>query len=509
MRYRFFRLLVAGSLAGSLLGVTAGVVLAAACTTTCYVDVATGSDANDGDTPGTAKKTIGAAIAQVSVGGTVIVAGGIYPEYVVIDKSITVNGANSGIACRSPRPNQESVITGTAAGAVQILANNVTFAGFQVSSGANALQAGIHTNNAINGYLIKNNLISQSQIGLYANSNGVSTVSCNIFDGNNEPGSAGGTGLYSDAGSSGLVIDSNLFRNHLVNHPVNFAAVAPYVNTHTALSITNNTFEGTNGFGVRLLGVNGLTFTGNDVDSNDATLVVVDTGNSNFTITGNTFHDAFHAVRVRDDAGGAATTNVVVNRNSILNHSDYGVGVESGYTGTLDATCNWWGSALGPTDPGADGTLGPVDADPFLTTADLAGPCGVVAQGPDLTINKFNVVPFAQLLPGRWFVSVRNEGDAATVGEVTVVDTLPARVFLLSIQGTGWDCTRSTRTCTRSDPLAPGGTYPPIVVKVFVSVFAPSPVVNVATVSGGGDTNTTNNSDEDAAFVFRWLDWIQ
>ena len=48
------------------------------CTTVCYVNDATGNDANGGASPGDAKKTIQAAVTQVSVGGTVIVAAGTY-----------------------------------------------------------------------------------------------------------------------------------------------------------------------------------------------------------------------------------------------------------------------------------------------------------------------------------------------------------------------------------------------------------------------------------------------
>ena len=66
-----------------------------ACTTDCYVDAATGDDLNGGDTPATAKKTIQAAVDQVSVGGTVHVAAGTYAENVTVDKRVTIDGAGS------------------------------------------------------------------------------------------------------------------------------------------------------------------------------------------------------------------------------------------------------------------------------------------------------------------------------------------------------------------------------------------------------------------------------
>ena len=49
-------------------------------------------------------------------------------------------------------------------------------------------------------------------------------------------------------------------------------------------------------------------------------------------------------------------------------------------------------------------------------------------------------------------------------------------------------------TCTRSDPLPPGGTYPAISLTVNVASNAPPSVTNQATVGGGGDLNASNNT---------------
>ena len=72
---------------------------------------ATGNDANGGDTPATAKKTIQAAVTQVSVGGTVIVAAGTYNEQVQIAKTLTLNGAKAGVDARTRATANESIIT--------------------------------------------------------------------------------------------------------------------------------------------------------------------------------------------------------------------------------------------------------------------------------------------------------------------------------------------------------------------------------------------------------------
>ncbi len=78
---------------------------------------------------------------------------------------------------------------------------------------------------------------------------------------------------------------------------------------------------------------------------------------------------------------------------------------------------------------------------------------------------------------------------AATSGTVTVTDTLPSGLTMVSLAGTGWTCTAGT--CTRADALASGSSYPAITATVNVATAATSPQVNSVTVSGGGSANVT------------------
>jgi hypothetical protein len=52
-------------------------------------------------------------------------------------------------------------------------------------------------------------------------------------------------------------------------------------------------------------------------------------------------------------------------------------------------------------------------------------------------------------------------------------------------------------TCTRSDTLAAGGGYPAITVMVNVAANPQTIVTNSVTVSGGGETNTANDTAND------------
>ncbi|BAT54767.1 unknown protein [Nostoc sp. NIES-3756] len=118
---------------------------------------------------------------------------------------------------------------------------------------------------------------------------------------------------------------------------------------------------------------------------------------------------------------------------------------------------------------------------------------------PDLTISKTHTpTDFVKGSTGNYVISVPNSGsDATDKTEVKVIDNLPTGIIPLSAIGDGWSCTISgqTVTCTRSDVLAAGSSYPNININVSISSsITTSSVTNTATVSGGGDSNNNNNT---------------
>jgi len=117
---------------------------------------------------------------------------------------------------------------------------------------------------------------------------------------------------------------------------------------------------------------------------------------------------------------------------------------------------------------------------------------------PTLAITKTHTGNFTQGRRGTYTITVSNNGPGPTDGStVTVHDTLPRGLTALSITGAGWNCTRTTLTCTRSDVLAPGSSYPPITLRVKVSCDCDThhPIANTSTVAGGGDTTTHTATD--------------
>lgn len=123
-------------------------------------------------------------------------------------------------------------------------------------------------------------------------------------------------------------------------------------------------------------------------------------------------------------------------------------------------------------------------------------------NGPDLRITKTHAGNFTQAQNGATYtITVRNHGNQPSSGLVTVTDTVPAGLTAVSIAGDGWNCTQPAGPCTRSDALAVNTSYPPITLTVNVVNNAPGSVINTATVAGGGDADSSNNTVTDPTTI--------
>jgi hypothetical protein len=128
---------------------------------------------------------------------------------------------------------------------------------------------------------------------------------------------------------------------------------------------------------------------------------------------------------------------------------------------------------------------------------------------PDLTITSSHSSNFTQGQTGATYtLTVGNIGNGSSSGAVTVTDTLPTGLTASAISGTGWSCTLSTLTCTRSDALSATATYPPITVTVNVAANAAASVTNSVSVSGGGESNTANDTGTDPTTITNTVDLV-
>ncbi len=133
----------------------------------------------------------------------------------------------------------------------------------------------------------------------------------------------------------------------------------------------------------------------------------------------------------------------------------------------------------------------------YVTCLAGLGGCGGSNRGSSApmpwTINVAQSGSFAPGGSGQYSITSTNSTSSATSGTVTVTDSLPSGgVFTAtSLTGTGWACTLSAVSCSRSDTLAAGASYPSITLGVSVSATASGTLTDQATISGGGPTNAT------------------
>jgi uncharacterized repeat protein (TIGR01451 family) len=166
----------------------------------------------------------------------------------------------------------------------------------------------------------------------------------------------------------------------------------------------------------------------------------------------------------------------------------------------------------GTLSPSATGTLvntvtigvppGTTDPNPGNNTATDSDP--IVPPPPGeihLAIAKTHVGTFTPgQIGAQYHITITNTGSSPSVGLVTVTDTLPAGLTATSIGGAGWTCAQPLGPCTRSDSLAPGASWPDIVLTVNVSPNPPATIVNVVSFTGGGDKGGNNTAQNTVTF---------
>ncbi len=113
----------------------------------------------------------------------------------------------------------------------------------------------------------------------------------------------------------------------------------------------------------------------------------------------------------------------------------------------------------------------------------------------DLSITKSHSGTWTQGDTNRSYtISVKNESTTqASVGTVTVTETLPSGLTATAISGTGWTCSLGTLVCTTNASVAAGAYFNPISLTVNISGGPASSVTNHVAVSG---VHSPNYSDD-------------
>ncbi|MCI0360847.1 MAG: right-handed parallel beta-helix repeat-containing protein, partial [Planctomycetaceae bacterium] len=345
--------------------------------------------------------TISAAVAAASPSDTINISDGTYSELVTVNKSVALRGNQFGVDARTRGVVPESVVNGAVINApfrttaFYITANSATIDGFTArdQTDVNVFNAGIVMSNTTSGVTVRNNIVANNMIGIFAGSSGPSLIERNLIDGNNTSGPAGGAGIYTE-NTSGLTIDDNEFRNHNINNPIIFAAVG--IGAHTNLTVSDN-FIHNNISGIYALGITGGLFQGNTITTlGTATALTFGGGDTAIDVLNNDLSGNLRGLRIADFGdlnpfgGPFLNSDIEAHFNNFANNTTYGAGISNeglglpdSYTGPLDLTCNWWGDITGPSsaaNPGGGGSVvrndfaDAIDFQPWLVYSPDANP---------------------------------------------------------------------------------------------------------------------------------------
>ncbi len=152
------------------------------------------------------------------------------------------------------------------------------------------------------------------------------------------------------------------------------------------------------------------------------------------------------------------------------------------------------------------------------------GPCNVTMNSPESVTANFTPVsvstPSLALTSSHSGHFLRSQADAVyllrlsnaptgdpTSVQITVTDTLPTGLTLVSMTGSGWTCT--SNSCTRSDSLGSGQTFPAIILVVRVGASAAASLTNVAKLYLNGSGTASLTADDVTAIDVTGypLDW--
>ncbi len=376
-----------------MLVASAGTVAAVACTV-----------------PGT-HATIQAAVADPTC-DTIDVAPATYVENVTIARPLTLNGPNDGASGAGARGAEANVLS------FSITASDVIVDGFSFSNPGPQMNINGTIATILSGVVVQNNIFSgYASVGVPTFNAGNLEITRNLFRlplAATEAMQIKGASLPG-GGCNGTVVSDNVFlaASNNGSADINFSCtlsnstdVTVSGNTDTGLTagtsftafsgvvdgivVTDNDVTGTPTAGSAIFFWGGVTgsvdildnvitdFGGSGISVNNF-LEGNNTGTSTFTFNDNDLSGNSRSVYLGNafDAGAM----VAFHRND-LSDNTLNVGAQNDSTSLLaDGTCNWWGDASGPLDPignptgTGDAAVGMIDYNPWLTTANLDGPC--------------------------------------------------------------------------------------------------------------------------------------
>jgi len=286
-------------------------------------------------------------------GHIIEVAAGLYEESVVINKSLTLKGAQAGVDART-RSGAETIIEPDEGTGVSIL----------TAEGRVVVIDGLTVQNAVNGITtpdsvmaaditVKNvRVLNSSEFGISLTFTMGATVEYCYVEGATQAINAGALEPFPPTVAT--------FRNNeIVN--VEFGITGYLEDSLIEGNLVRDFVEGGTGISGQFLNT--------EIKNNTVTGYIEGAGMSfelhygrplseNVHVEGNTFTGNYHGIYVFDTQ--TTLTGITINFNKIVGNAECGVSNDGGET--VDATNNWWGDASGPSGGVADPVTGRIAA---------------------------------------------------------------------------------------------------------------------------------------------------
>jgi hypothetical protein len=367
--------------------------------------------------PAAAHPTIQSAIDD-SVCDTINVAPGIYNENLLIQRPLTLNGAQAAqpVAGRTSGGPAESVLRGAnPTGSVAVIvidAARVTVDGFTISNSVVANAAtGINVKPASNDPNIRNNIID----GIVTSETGAGTAQA----------------IFIESGPIRIVINNNLLQNIAGNQSAQAIFIGDgavsnhtdnvYIHDNRITGVTS-TNGGAYGFLVRTpAGTSSIAVISNDMSNLEGGTLVhaisfvgdVDLPSVMYNNFTNLIGPASDNVAVAFADDPNVFRSSVNDNNFNLTISSYGIRIPDGLTSTtgpLNGACNWWGSpdGPGPVGPGHGARVSPGVLYSSWLVAPLPSPefANALCTGNNVPMTE------AQCKNGEWTRVVRPDGTS-------------------------------------------------------------------------------------------------
>ncbi len=437
----------------------------------------------------------------------IAVSDGTYAENLVINKALTLRGPNGAISPNGGSRLAEAIITGKI-DIANDATRNITVEGFQFQGVVSPLNYNGNSSNSVVLDVIfrKNRVVGSS--GQLAVFTGTATNTANATIEDNFFQAMSGNAMQLNSGAGGITTAQ------IINNTISGAVTAGLnLGGLTNSNITGNVINNTGQQGIQIADASANVTIANNVISNTNTSADVNRGGIRirgmaFTgpvnITNNIVSGSLNGIIIPPGENITGKTINVTN-NKLDGNSAFAI--KNAGTGTLNATCNWYGGITGTVAPLISGavtfeqflTSGTDDAPTTVGFQPVAGTCNGCSSGNSIT----------NTTTGKSFCTIQaaindaatNNGDIIIVGAGTYAENIIVSKSL-DIRGPNYNVSPNGGSRVAEAIIVPATNA--VVTGEIIHISASNVKINGFTIDGDntlltGGANNTNGVDMNAA----------